>query len=589
MKSARLLVMFLFACGHSAAPAGGTVPSPPPTTTTPTPPPIAASKTITILGTNDVHGALERVPLFAGFVANVRAARAADGGGVVLVDGGDMFQGTLESNIAEGADMVRAYNQIQYDAVAVGNHEFDYGPVGAKAVASSSDDDPRGALKARASEAHYPFLVSNIADAATGQRVDYPNMPASTLIERAGVKIGILGVSTQSTPTTTMSANFAGLSMMPSAQAVLDQAKQLRDKGAQIIIATMHVGSSCKDVEHHDDTSSCEKNEEIFKLLSELPKGTVDVMVAGHTHAGMAHMIDGVAVIESYANGRAFGRVDLTVDGAGKVTNVKIHAPHLMCALDKNRNPVPVSECQLGSYEGKPVVADPAVQKIVDEALARAAERRSEQLGITVTKTVTRAHGEESAEGNLMTDLMLASRRDAQVAMTNGGGLRADLPAGSLTYGQLFEAAPFDNRFTIVEVTGKNLRDLVADNLSHGGGILSFSGLVATARCKGDKLDVAVKVAGKPVNDTAKYKIATSDFLATGGDGALQRLHLPDTAMHPTDVIMRDGMADVLRSWKGTAKATIDPDKLLVKKAPRLDYPGKRPVRCGASGKETTE
>src|SRR5215470_1249285 len=69
--------------------------------------------TLSIIGTNDLHGALERLPLFAGFMANLRAARAADGG-VVLVDGGDMFQGTLESNLAEGADVVRAYNQLGY-------------------------------------------------------------------------------------------------------------------------------------------------------------------------------------------------------------------------------------------------------------------------------------------------------------------------------------------------------------------------------------------------------------------------------------------------------------------------------------------
>src|ERR1700750_1419610 len=84
--------------------------------------------TLTILGTNDLHGALERLPVLAGFVANVRAARTADHGGVVLVDAGDMFQGTLESNLGEGADVVRAYNQIGYAASAVGNHEFDYGP-----------------------------------------------------------------------------------------------------------------------------------------------------------------------------------------------------------------------------------------------------------------------------------------------------------------------------------------------------------------------------------------------------------------------------------------------------------------------------
>src|SRR4051812_9003101 len=96
--------------------------------------------TISIVGTNDLHGALERLPLFAGFVANLRAVRAADGGGVVLVDGGDMFQGTLESNLGEGADVVRAYSHIGYAGVAIGNHEFDYGPEGPAATATAGED-----------------------------------------------------------------------------------------------------------------------------------------------------------------------------------------------------------------------------------------------------------------------------------------------------------------------------------------------------------------------------------------------------------------------------------------------------------------
>lgn len=575
MKSLRFLVTLLVACSHSSAPQ----PAAPPAIA----PPVARTTTLSIIGTNDLHGAIERLPLFGGFVANLRAARAADGGGVVLVDGGDMFQGTLESNLGEGADVVRAYNALGYAAVAVGNHEFDYGPVGPKTTPASDADDPRGALKARMAEAKYPFLASNIVDAKTGARVDWPNARVSTTVEVAGVQVGIIGASTESTPTTTMPANFVGLQISPPAPVIAAEAAQLRARGAKVVIVTMHIGSNCKDVEHHDDTSSCDKNDEIWPLLAALPRGAVDVIVGGHTHAGMAHMIDGIAVIESYASGRAFGRVDLTLGADGKVANVKIDRPHLMCALDKDRNPVPVAQCQPGDYEGKPVVADAAVQQIANEALARATERRKELLGVTLSETVARAHGTESAEGNLIADLMLAARKDAQVTMTNGGGLRADLPAGELSYGQLFESTPFDNRFAIVDLTGKDLKKIVVDNLTKGGGILSFGGLTARARCKGAQLDVQIKVGGKPLADAAHYKLATSDFLASGGDGVVGKLGLPAGAIKVTDVIIRDGMADVLRGWKGTPKATIDPNKLLLKTAPRLDYEGKRPVTCGGT------
>src|SRR5450432_1806192 len=103
------------------------------------PPPVVASgaRTITVIGTNDLHGALDRLPLLAGYVNNVRAARAADGGAVVLIDAGDLFQGTLESNLAEGADVIKAFNQLGYVASAIGNHEFDYGPVGPAVIVKS--------------------------------------------------------------------------------------------------------------------------------------------------------------------------------------------------------------------------------------------------------------------------------------------------------------------------------------------------------------------------------------------------------------------------------------------------------------------
>jgi 2',3'-cyclic-nucleotide 2'-phosphodiesterase (5'-nucleotidase family) len=585
MKSVRLLVGLLVACSHPATRPNDPHGAPPP-------PAPRRPVTLSIIGTNDLHGALERLPMFAGFVANARAARAADGGGVVLVDGGDMFQGTLESNLTEGADVVRAYNLIGYAAVAIGNHEFDYGPEGPHAVPAAGED-PRGALKARVGEARFPFVVSNILDASTGARIAWQNAPASTLVEAGGVKVGIIGASTEQTPHTTMPANFAGLAMAPPGPAIAEQARALRARGAQVIVATMHIGSGCKEFDNPDDASSCNRNDELFKLFAALPHGLVDVIVAGHTHAGIAHRLDGIAVIESYSSGRAFGRVDLQVGPDGRVTAVHIDKPHRLCEVDKDGNPVPISACVPGDYEGKPVVPDAGVQRIVDEAMARAGERRKEKLGVTVAHTIRKAWAVESAEGNLFCDLMLAARPDAQVSLTNGGGLRADLPAGELTYGQLFEAIPFDNRFALVEVSGRDLRQLVTGNLQRGGGILSWGGLTAKARCTAGKLDVQIRVAGKPLDERASYKLATSDFLASGGDGVIGRLKLSERAIQMTDTIIREALGDVLRGWKATPKAALDPTQLYSPSARRLDYEGERPLGCGANpsaaGKETGE
>ena len=549
-----ILLVVLAACSEAA------VKSPP------VPPPTHAStaKVITIIGTNDLHGALERLPLLAGFVANVRAARAGDGG-VLLVDGGDLFQGTLESNLAEGADVVRAYNQMGYVASAVGNHEFDYGPVGPNVVVKAPGEDPRGALLARFSEAKFSFLAANVNDSA-GKAL----APASKLVEVAGVQIGIIGASTIVTPTTTMPANVKGLTFSPAGPAIEREAKVLRGQGAQMIVVVAHIGSECKDLTHPDDVSTCDQKSELFDVLDHLPKGTVDVVVAGHTHAAVAHRIDGVATIESYSSGRAFGRVDVSVAG-GKIAGITLHPPELMCPLDANHNPVPLADCHPKAYEGKPVVPDPAVQKIVDEAIAHAGAKRDEKLGVTLTGTITKAYRTESAEGDLVTELMLAARPDADVAMTNGGGLRQDLPAGELTYGQLFAAMPFDNRFALVKVSGQQLAEMIQRNLQKGAGILSWAGIHARAKCSGDAFELSVEVKGKPIDRRKTYTLATSDFLASGGDGMFGK---PAPEITDTDVVIREAIAEVLRAKKGV----IDPATYATK---RLDYPGKRPVRCG--------
>jgi 2',3'-cyclic-nucleotide 2'-phosphodiesterase (5'-nucleotidase family) len=555
------------------------------------PPPIkqGGSRTITIIGTNDLHGALDRMPLFAGFVANARAARQADGGAVLLLDGGDMFQGTLESNLAEGADVVRAYNQLGYTAVAVGNHEFDFGPEGPAAVAKSIEDDPRGALKQRVSEAAFPFLVANINDDKTGARIKWKNMPPSTLVEVAGTMVGIIGAATESTPFTTMPANFLGLKMAPTAAAIAAEAKALRARGAQVIVVTAHIGSACKDLDNPNDTSSCKTNDEVFDVISDLPKGLVDVWIGGHTHAAIAHRISDIAVVESYSSGRAFGRVDLRVTDT-HVSGVTIHRPQLMCALDKDSNPLPVAQCQPGSYEHKPVVPDAEIQKIADEAIARASKQRDEKLGVALTSVLTKSYSLESAEGNWFTDLMLAARPEAQVALTNGGGLRADIPAGDLTYGRLYEAMPFDNRFAVITLKGKHIRRLITTNIQRGAGIYSWGGLVAKARCKDGALAVDAKVGGKPLADEATYKLVTSDFLASGGDASvIGRLKLPEGSIKMTDVIIRDAIADILRRQAKT-KGKVDPAQYFSPTKKRLDYEGERPVLCqGAQQQKTPE
>jgi 5'-nucleotidase len=380
--------------------------------------------------------------------------------------------------------------------------------------------------------------------------------------------VGIAGVTTEETPYTTMAANFEGLAMVPLVEAITGQARALRERGAQIVIVSAHAGGHCAAFDVPDQTESCAQDAEIFRVARDLERGLVDVIVAGHSHRGIAHRVNGIAIIESFAYGRAFGRVDLTVNRtSGEVSSVHIFPPQNLC-----------DDGATCTYEGAPVAADAKLAALLKPAFEQARAVRYEHLGVTVVSAVKPAYGEESALGNLFTDLMLAARPDANIALTNGGGLRAELPTGELIYGQLYEAMPFDNRFATVRLTGADFARLIARNLGGTHGVFSLAGATARASCDGDSLRVELfRTDGTAIADTDELVVVTSDFLASGGDGAFGHLGLPEGAIRldngPT---IRDAMADVLRQRKGELRG----DSLVDRDLPRLTYAGDRPVRC---------
>jgi 5'-nucleotidase len=561
-------------------------PGPSTSSTTPPPPPPAADAappappppiTISIVGTNDLHGHVlgdedkNGLPLFATYLALLREARAKDGGGVLLVDAGDAFQGTLESNMNEGKAVIEAYNLLGYHAMAIGNHEFDYGPEGDRATPRSAEDDPRGALKARAAEARFPLLAANLIDDATGKPVDWPNVKPRAIVEVAGVKIGLIGVSTWDTPRVTMAANIKGLSMAPLPQTIAEEAKSLRAQGAVAVVAIAHAGGKCDTFDDPDDLSSCDPKQEIVYVANNLPPGAVDAIVAGHTHQAIAHVVNGIPIIESWRYGHAFGRIELTIDrAAGKVVEAKPLRYEVICA-----------DC---TFLGVKVKPDPKMAALLAPWLEKAAERRGQRLGPTIAETFTHARPVESAVGNLFVDLMREARK-TDVALTNGGGLRQDLPAGEITYGQLYEAWPFDNLFATTTITGKQLREIVLRNLQTPGGIFSLSGVRVKAACVKGQLAVEIfrdspnPKKRKPIRDTDKLTLATSDFLATGGDGAFSDLPAGSVVVDEEAPPIREALAELLRGKKGT----LDPDDYLDAKSPRLAYPGPRPVKCEAA------
>jgi len=560
-------------CATCAEPQAPRVRAQPPISSAARPEPAAvpppAPFLLSFLGLNDLHGRLRALPAFAGYANNLRRARARDGGALALLDAGDMFQGTLESNLTEGASVIAAYRVLGMTAATLGTHEFDFGPV-------PGSDDPQGAIRARIREASFPILSANLVVRGSHRSPSWDRLRRSVLVNVGGVRVGIVGLLTHETPSIVMNAWFAGLDVDPLAQALADEARNLRSQGAEVVIGVAHAGADCKDFSEPTDLGSCKPDAEIFDVARALPAGSVDAIFAGHTHAGVAQLVNGIPIVEAYARGRAFSRIDLRLDGVThRVLESKIFPPHELCPKLTEGGP-----CTLTDYEGEATAEDLDVAQAIEPALAQAERFREAPIGCTVSEAMACEHGIESALGNLFADLLRESVAGADVAILNGGSLRADLPAGQLSYGQLFEAMPFDNLVAYIRMTGAELKTVILKHLQQDAhGLISVSGIRVNARC--GKSGVELKLtrdSGKPISDRETLLIATSDYLATGGDSLFLPLSLPPQRIQiDTSTTFRDALARSLKRHPQLSprdKAIFDPAH------PRLDLSSPRPLIC---------
>ena len=529
---------------------------------------------ISVLGTNDVHGELipqsDRggIATFSGYVAAVRDARADDGA-VLLVDAGDMWQGTLESNLSEGAAVAEAYNALGYAAAAIGNHEFDFGPAGPKSIPETDADDPQGALRQRAPELDFPLLAANLIDVSTNQRVDWENVQSSTMVSRAGIDIGIVGVLTTDTLHTTIAANTTGVRIAPLAESIIAEARSLRAAGAALVVVVAHAGGRCTEFEDPLDLSSCNRTSEIMQVADKIPTGLVDQIVAGHVHRGIAHVVNGIVITASYSKTYAFSRVDFTLDrNSGSILDRRIFSPQANCVKapdDDGRCAYEDDDThEPARYEGRPIVPMAEVTAIAERAGEIAAQRKAEPLGVFLETPMTLRNRPESVLGNLMTDAVLESN-DADISIHNVyGGIRAELPEGELTYGSVFRMFPFDNRIAVIELSGWDVRKIIANQVHSSGRHAGFSGMRVFVSCDAGEMSVRMtRPDGSEIDDSDTLRVVANDFLLLGGDDILTPVIPEDGFDVPNGTpLVRDTLVNWFRGIGGRLHADefLDPD-----------------------------
>ena len=490
------------------------------------------------MGDDGGHGGAARI------AAVVRAERArveAAGGLAVATFGGDMISPSVLSGIDRGAHMIDLANAVGFDVAVPGNHEFDFGPE---------------VLRERLAESNAVWLAGNIE--YQGRR-GFPETRATTMIEKAGYRLGFLGLITPDTAEISTAGDT--VAFLPQAEVAATLATELRAAGADLVIALTHNRTS-----------------QDMALLRRVRD--IDIVLGGHDHDLTAWYDGRQAILKSRSQGRYVGILRLALDraggaleGASESMDSESAVPVDVVSGDAasgggdtsgvdsgNDNPPGTvrgpeggtrvtwtPDFDLRSTAGVEPDADVAAMVAGYEALLD--EELGQVIGRTETELDTRGpvvRGGEAAFGNLVTDALLAAT-GADIAITNGGGIRGGRvypPGAELTPRMLIAELPFGKATVVLGLTGTRLREALENGVSRAeendGRFPQVAGLsfVFDARRPPGSRITRAEASGEPLAPDRVYRVATNDFMFTGGDGY--------TAFESAEVIVDAASGDTM-------------------------------------------
>jgi 5'-nucleotidase/UDP-sugar diphosphatase len=458
----------------------------------------SADYSLTILHTNDFHARFEPISRFdsgcssedntegkcfggsARLVTAVGEARARSNNSI-LVDGGDQFQGTLFYTYYKGKLAAEMMNKMGYDAMTVGNHEFDDGPEVLRGFMDAVD---------------FPVLMSN-AD-VSGEELLAGTLAKSTVIERGGEKLGLIGLTPQDTDE--LASPGPNITFSEPVAAVQGEVDRLTEMGVNKIIVLSHSGFV------------------VDKAVAAATTG-VDVIVGGHSNTLLSNtqeravdiypvMVGETAIVQAYAYGKFLGELNVTFNDAGEIVEAK----------------------------GEPLIMDGSVTEDagtvarITEAAAPLEEIRSKVVAeaaaaIEGDRAICRV--QECAMGNLVADAMLARVKDQgiEIAIANSGGLRASIDAGEVTQGEVLTVLPFQNTLSTFNVSGQTVIDALENGVSQieevKGRVPQVAGISFTVDASaevGARIS-DVMVGGAPIDPAKVYGLVSNNYVRGGGDG----------------------------------------------------------------------
>ncbi|WP_434523992.1 bifunctional UDP-sugar hydrolase/5'-nucleotidase UshA [Photorhabdus asymbiotica] len=498
---------------------------------------------ITILHTNDHHGhfwyndhgeyglAAQKT-----VVDEIRKEVTERGGSMLLLSGGDINTGVPESDLQDAEPDFKGMNLIGYDAMALGNHEF---------------DNPLSVLRQQEKWANFPFLSANIYDTSTGKRLFKPY----TLFDKQGVKIAVIGLTTDDTAKIGNPANFPNVEFrVPAIEAKMVIEDLKKNEKPDVIIAATHMG-------HYDDGHHGSNAPGDVEMARSLPAGYLDMIVGGHSQDPVCmsaenknyKQIDyvpgtpcspdrqnGTWIVQAHEWGKYVGRADFEFrNGEFKLTHYQLIPINLKNNIKKAD----------GSTERVYYTHQIAQNPEMITLLTPYQNKGDKQLNVKVGSVAGKLEGDRNKVRFVQTNMAhvvlsaLMERVHADFAIISGGGIRDSIESGDITYKDVLKVHPFANSLVYVDLKGSEVEKylaVVANMKVDSGAYAQFLNVSLIADGKGIK---DVNIAGKPLEPNKTYRLAMLDFNAIGGDG------YPRLDNHPTYVNTGFVDAEVLKGY----------------------------------------
>lgn len=503
---------------------------------------------LTVVHTNDIHGGIDPSgatfmsrdfpPRLGGGASMVtlleRVRRDVDrrGGHLMVLDAGDIFQGTPVGTLTRGRAVVDFMNAAGYDAFALGNHDFDEGKENARELVS---------------RARFPAVNANLVDAGTGETVDW--VEPWIIKDFGNLRVGLFGLITPETKNMSFPANIAGLEFAPLAPAARRCVEELRREGVDVILGVGHVGIP------YDPAQALADRQRDGWPAEDDPRATaidmahavdgIDAFFAGHIHKGFDYAwIDPVThtyIFQTYGRGSGAGIVTLDIDTAtNQIVGHRFWSErgYLVTFFEDEYWP------------------DEGVAGSIGAEIAQAEAGMDREIG-RATGKFTRSGEGETPMGNAVCDAML-EETGADFAFSNLGGIRDEFGPGPITPRDVFKVLPFDNKMVVFSMSGALLREVVETRVSgtHSGLYIAGGTVVYNPTRPDFDRVVSFTVGGEAWDPGRTYRVVTSDFLAQGNVDLKMLPGVPEDRKLYTGKTMREAFENWIARHSPVAPAT---------------------------------